>query len=299
MYSLVCNILFTFSQLGNASGKQGVTEAIDPDTIVAEHGNVYSTPDGNEEDVINNLAEFPLQDRRGKSLPIFDVNGNSIPRMRARPVPGIESAAIFLALGKAKTLFRNHPLSTRELPYVHGNNVDKYPIAHLPNVGCIQTRQPLPLFHPIVQRINRKIGRVVTHEEDEDIPDFEVDEDGDLINHNGVQKHLIFGTHTQCYNLSMHHFAPRANEFRVLHGQVGAAASSWFALNATTWQRGQTAVQKISAHLLFEALEAQIDSGNVPTMLRLEQVFVVNLSDMDDEYKTGQYVNTLNQKACY
>ena len=72
---MVCNILFTFSQLGNASGKQGVTEAIDPDTIVAKHGNVYSTPDGNEEDVINNLAEFPLQDRRGESLPIFDVNG--------------------------------------------------------------------------------------------------------------------------------------------------------------------------------------------------------------------------------
>ena len=85
----------------------------------------------------------------------------------------------------------------------------------------------------------------------------------------------------------------------MLHGQVEAAASSWFALNAMTQQRGQSAVQKISAHLLFEALEAQIDSGNVPTMLRLEQVFVVNLSDMDDEYKTGQYVNTLNQKACY
>jgi hypothetical protein len=287
-YFFISNILIPFLQFGNTSAKQGLTEPIDSHTILAEHGNVYTTPDGNDEDLIDNLAEFPLQDRRGESLPIFDVNGNSITRMRARPLPGAQSAALFLALEKAKTLFRNHPVSTRELPYVRGNNVDKYPIAHLPNIGCIQTRQPLPLFHPIVQRINRRIGRVITPDEDEHIPELEVDEDGDIINHDGVQKHPIFGTHTQCYNLSTHHFAPRANEFRVLHGQVGAAASSWFPLNATTRQRGQTAVQKIAAHLPFEALEAQIESGNVPTMLRLEQVFVVNLSDMDDQYKTGQ-----------
>jgi len=264
-----------------------VTEPIPAERIIAQYDDVYATPDGNEEDIIADLAEYPLQNQRGETLPIFDIEGNSISRLKAQPVPGIRSAGIFLALEKAKSLFRNYALSSRELPYAHSNHIDKYPIAHLPNVGCIQTRQPLPLFHPVVQRINRTIGRVVA-QDGEDMPELELDEEGDLINHDGVHKQPIFGTHTQCYNLSTHHFAPRASGFRVLHGQVGAAASSWFTLNATTRQKGQAAVQKIATHLPFEALEAQINSGNVPTSLRLEQVFVVNYDDLDEEYKSGQ-----------
>ena len=264
-----------------------MTEPIPAERIIAQYDDVYATPDGNEEDIIADLAEYPLQNQRGETLPIFDIEGNSISRLKAQPVPGIRSAGIFLALEKAKSLFRNYALSSRELPYAHSNHIDKYPIAHLPNVGCIQTRQPLPLFHPVVQRINRTIGRVVA-QDGEDMPELELDEEGDLINHDGVHKQPIFGTHTQCYNLSTHHFAPRASGFRVLHGQVGAAASSWFTLNATTRQKGQAAVQKIATHLPFEALEAQINSGNVPTSLRLEQVFVVNYDDLDEEYKSGQ-----------
>ena len=254
---------------------------------MAEHGDVYRTRDGGENDIIDDLENYPLRNGRGEDLPIFDGDGNSIRRTSACPVPGAQPAGMFLALDQANDLFRSGFLPIDREQYAHSNKVDKYPIAHLQSVGCIQTRQPLPLFHPIIKRINDTIGEAVPYE-DGDEPLYEdVDEEGNPIPPAGIKKQPIFGTHTQIYNLSTHHFAPHANEYRVLHGQVTAAATSVFAMTSSDRRRGQVAVDKIAVHLPFEALEAQIDGVEIPVSMRLEQVFVVSFDDMDEEYKTG------------
>lgn len=251
---------------------------------------VYHHDTGEDEDIIDDLADYPLRNSAGEDLPIFDASGNSIKRTAARPLPGSQSAGVFLALDKVKSLFRGQSISVNTQGFVHNKNIDKYPIAHLPNVGCIQTHQAFPPFIPIVKKINNDLGRIIPYEVGDEPLYDELDEDGNLVEPAGRVMHPIFGTHTQVYNLSTHHFAPRANEYRVLHGEVTAAASSVFALRPVERSKGKQAVQKISAHLPFEALEAQIDGASVPTSMRVEQVFIVSFEDLDEAYKSGQYV---------
>lgn len=279
--------------------KEGITTPIPPEQILANHSEVYRCQDAYEEDLIDDLEEYPLQNQSGEDLPIFDKDGNSIRRTVARPVPGATPAGVFLALSRAKELFRSDSFSTDRQKYVHGNNVDKYPIGHLPNVGSIQTNQPLPLFNGVVKRINNTIGQTVPYEEGEEPLYEDVDESGNLVVPTGIKRRPIFGTHTQIYNLSVHHFAPRANQFRVLHGQVTAAASSKFAVSSRDREKGKAAEEKIATHLPFEALEAQMDGADIPVSLRLEQVFVVSMDDLEDEYKTGQWVHFTNMYRDY
>ena len=270
--------------------REGTSVRIPVERILAEHDVVYSRDTAADEDIIEDLDEYPMQNSRGEDVPIFDAEGNSIKRSTARPLPGSKSAAVFLALNKVKSLFRDHSISLNTEGFVHNPNIDKYPIGHLANVGCIQTRQPFPPFSPVVNKINKDVGRVIAYDAGDEPLYDDVDEDGNLVEPAGRVMHPIFGTHTQVYNLSTHHFAPRANEYRVLHGQVTAAASSVFATRLGERSKGKQAVQKLSVHLPFEALEAQIDGASVPTSMRLEQVFVVCFDDLDESYKSGRCV---------
>jgi len=185
-------------------------------------------------------------------------------------------------------MFSDPLVPLEERRYIHSNSIDKYPIAHLPNVGCIQTRQPLPMFASIINAINREIGSIIPLEETDDFGYDDVDDDGFILPAHSAHKSPLYATHTQIYNLSTHHFAPRANEFRVLHGQVTAAASGVFAATPSERAAATKAAMKLSHDFPFEVLESQMDGVDIPIALRIEQCFVVECKELDEEYQNGR-----------
>ena len=234
---------------------------------------------------------MPYQDEDNHPVRIYDQDGNLITRTRGQPAANAEPAAVFLALDKVSQMFSDPLIPMEQKRYVHSNSVDKYPIAHLPNVGCIQTRQPLPFFASVVKAINREVGEIIPHEEiddDDDIAYTDVDDDGFIIPARASRRSPLYATHTQIYNLSTHHFAPQANEFRVLHGQVTAAASGFFAATAAERTKAAKACQIISHDFPFEVLESQIDGVDISTAMRLEQCFVLDLTQVDPQYRNGR-----------
>ena len=234
---------------------------------------------------------MPYQDEDNHPVRIYDQDGNLITRTRGQPAANAEPAAVFLALDKVSQMFSDPLIPMEQKHYVHSNSVDKYPIAHLPNVGCIQTRQPLPFFASVVKAINREVGEIIPHEEiddDDDIAYTDVDDDGFIIPARASRRSPLYATHTQIYNLSTHHFAPRANEFRVLHGQVTAAASGFFAATAAERTKAAKASQIISHDFPFEVLESQIDGVDISTAMCLEQCFVLDLTQVDPQYRNGR-----------
>ena len=200
------------------------------DDILTEYVTIYRTPSGEPEDIVDDLESLPSHDDDNRPIHIFDEDGNIIPRFREQPVGNAAQAAIFIALDRIHQMFAD-PLipMDEERHYIHSNSVDKYPIAHLPNVRCIQTHQPLPLFTSVVSRINQEVGAIIPPEQGDDFGYTDVDNKGFILPARTAHRSPLYATHTQVYNLSTHHFAPCANEFHVLHGQVTAAASGFFA----------------------------------------------------------------------
>jgi hypothetical protein len=191
-------------------------------------------------------------------------------------------------LDRVRQMFAEQLVPTEDKRYIHSNSIDKYPIAHLPNVGCIQTRQPLPLFSSVVSAINREIGAVIPPDEADEPEYSDVDDDGFILPARHARRSPLYATHTQVYNLSTHHFAPRANEFRVLHGQVTAAASGFFAATSKERTAAAKSAQKISHDFPFEVLESQIDGVDIPTAIRVEQCFVIDFNQLEDQYRAGR-----------
>jgi len=185
-------------------------------------------------------------------------------------------------------MFSQPLVPMEEKRYVHSNSIDKYPIAHLPNVGCIQTRQPLPLFNSVITSINQNIGAVIPPDQVDDLGYTDVNDDGFILPAQASRQSPLYATHTQIYNLSTHHFAPRANKYRVLHGQVTAAASGFFTATSAERAAATKASQKISHDFPFEVLESQIDDVDIPTALCVEQCFVVDVKQLDDKYQNGR-----------
>jgi hypothetical protein len=267
---------------------EGELVKIPPAAILDQHLILYSEPTGDLEDYINDLHSFPYIDEDNRPIPIYDEDGEPVPRYTGRPVGDAAQGAVFIALDRVHQMFSDPLVPLEEPRYIHSNSIDKYPIAHLPNVGCIQTRQPLPLFTSVVSAINREIGSIIPPEEADDFGYTDVDDDGFILPARAARKSPLYGTHTQIYNVSTHHFAPRANEFRVLHGQVTAAASGFFAATQSERTAAAKAALKISHDFPYEILESQIDSVDIPTAMRVEQCFVIDFKELDPEYQNGR-----------
>ena len=67
-------------------------------------------------------------------------------------------------------------------------------------------------------------------------------------------------------------------------------ASGYFANTPQSKRQAQQALNKILHDLPFEVFKAQIDSSNVPKALQLEQVFVMEWSDVEEDFKSGRCV---------
>lgn len=208
-------------------------------------------------------------------------------------MPVGESAGVFLSLDNVKDLFNERFTNDEDTGgrYAHSNSIDKYPVGHLPGIGCIQTRQPLPLLFTTVKRINSEVGVLdVIDDDDSDAGYANVDPEGDgdlQRNQRGTNRCPLYGSHTQVYNLSNHFFAPRANRNRITHGQVTAAVSGFFASTQADKRKGEKASRKVKEYLPYQIFETQMDESRIPKAMRLETVYSLDWQDVKEEYQNG------------
>jgi len=253
------------------------------------HGNLYEAPTGEEEDLIDDYAAFPLHDDDGNEVPVFNAKGESVNRQRFSPVQGARPGGVFVALDRIGRLFSDSQRTyINPDDYVRVPTINKYPIGFMANIGSIQTRQPFPPMSQTVQLINKEVGRIPDQEaEDEDEYDG-VDDDGELIRASERPMTAVFGNATQIYNLSNHSYAPRANEHRALHGHLTAAASGVFSTTAAHRHAAEAANEKIRHHLPIDGFEMLSEQPAFSAKGRVEQVFVIMVDRLRPEMTNGR-----------
>lgn len=244
-----------------------------------------------EESVVDELSEHTDED--GHIAPIWDQNGNAIPTFQRRPIPNAQPAATFVNHAGIKRLFQPQLADPNQ---IHLNKtVDTYTFGLLPGVGSIQTRQPCPSFVPVYKKINSKVGRDVNDPDDSE--DYSEDEEPS-IGDTGFRdtaappprhhRKPVVASDVQIYNNLSHSLSPRANQHAALLGQVSAAMSGFWARTPKDKSKAVVTENKIMHHLPYEMLETKINAGSVPTALRFEQVFTIDMDDVLPGHQNGQ-----------
>jgi hypothetical protein len=271
------------------SAFEGIRTPIPTNTMTTTHGDLYQSPTGEADDVIDDYGNFPLHDEDGKEIPVFNANGESVNRVRFQPIPNAQPAGVFVALDRVNRLFSDwRQTYINPDDYVRLPTVNKYPIGFMANIGSVQTRQPFPPMAQTLRLINKAVGRIPPQDpDDEDMYDG-VDDDGELIRASERPMTAVFGNATQIYNLSNHSYAPRANEHRALHGHLTAAASGVFATTTAHRNTAKVANERIQYHLPIDGFEMLAEQRTFSAKGRVEQVFIIMIDRLRPEMINGR-----------
>jgi hypothetical protein len=122
---------------------------VDPTTIMENWGMVF---DENEQE-IQDLANFPYEDLDGTEINIYNLEGTKIERRVPYYDSNIPPAAPLFRLGNITSMFDE---------FHHGDrtgrvNVAVYPQAFMSQYGQLQANTVLPEFHQVAQEINSKL----------------------------------------------------------------------------------------------------------------------------------------------
>jgi hypothetical protein len=282
------------------SAHQVAYEVFPAADIQRQHDRIYRTKDAREEDLIADPLTEPMTDPDGYEVKFWSSEGDRIPRRRQAD-ENFESnpnkiCGILLNLDTVERLFTQsleQPYFNREV-YLSNDEVTKYPLAFLRNIGQLQARQPLPLLVPTLQEVNEVIAlRENANDDDSDEDEEEprvMDEEGNIIRAQRPALPAVFGVSVQMYNRMLHYVAPRANEHAAICGHVTAACGGHWASSPTDKARATKAQEKVSRTLPHQRLSAAALSGHASKDLRVEQVYVMDLDKVHPDHRNGGFV---------
>ena len=273
--------------------------------IKAQHGRIYRTKDAQPEDLITEPESEPLTDADGYEVKFWTSEGRRIPR-RELEDDDFESdptntCGILLNLDTVEQLFTQsfeQPYFNQDV-YISNEEVTKYPMAFLRNIGQLQARQPLPLLVPALRAVNDAIALQENandnDDDDDDNDDDEeeervLDDDGNLVPAQRPVLSAVFGVSVQMYNRMLHFVAPHANEHEAICGHVTAACGGHWASTPADKARALRAHQKVSRTLPHQRLQSASLSGHASKDLRVEQVYVMDMDKVHPNHRNGGFV---------
>lgn len=210
---------------------------IDIGIITANNPQLYSSADG-DRDLIDDLRAYPIVDRDGYEVPIFNDEGIRVARRSLAFAEDNDPHAVLLHLSRIYRLFNSThgdddlnalPSEDDEDDYDHvqerrnlrRTHTTVYPQAFIKNVGHVQSDTvPKALIRPL-RELNDSIHiRSLQDDDDESQADYNASsENGKAITYSAFQ----------AYNVSMHHLRYRASAHDAQGAQVTAALSTLFA----------------------------------------------------------------------
>ena len=270
--------------------------------IKRQHERIYRTKDARQEDLIAEPESEPLTDADGYEVKFWTSEGRRIQRRELQDndfeSDPTNTCGILLNLDTVEQLFTQsfeQPYFNPEV-YISNEEVTKYPMAFLRNIGQLQARQPLPLLVPALRNVNDAIAlRENANDNDDDDDEEEervLDDDGNLIPAQRPALPAVFGVSVQMYNRMLHFVAPRANEHEAICGHVTAACGGHWATTPADKGRATRAQQKVSRTLPHQRLQSASLSGHASKDLRVEQVYVMDMDKVHLDHRNGGFVIT-------
>jgi len=294
---------------------------IPPAAIRQENRNgIFDGPDPDRRHAINLDEDFGLLDDEGNEVPIYDFDGDRIPRRTPVVDPGQPPCGVLLDLMDIQTLFNAvadvpddastsaaEEAADLESPYV---DIDVFPLAFLRTVGNIQANGVPHCFNSILAEINGHVGkRRRAHDADHygradvaEDEDFEMVVDEEHVDEEDVEdvdrsrrvpnrppRRVVRAVATQFYNYITHRVAAQAGGHDTQQGTVTAAVSGAF---ATTRKHKRIATEKGSycdRKLPFRRFHDRISIEDCPTSCRAELVYSIDIRGLENP--SGTYVS--------
>ncbi|KIL64797.1 hypothetical protein M378DRAFT_178583 [Amanita muscaria Koide BX008] len=241
---------------------------------------VYTTGDPAERTFLSwdDLDELPPYDSTGKENRVYCEDGFLVPRRKARFSPSTKRHGILVDLRHVKELFH---LSYDEAAMLvdHFSPVEAYtyPQAGLKIAGHFQANGVMRPFFPFVEKVNK----VLSQEKDSD------SDDG--MNHTPppITK-IVHGVASQGYNAVMH--STRGDSAQHHDAQLGlitgALAGCW-ASGRTHEKTARRLQRRCAFQLPHVSFSQKIENPEILRDLRLENVFYIDVSQMQPEDKNG------------
>jgi hypothetical protein len=239
--------------------------------VIWEQNPLYRWPNTDQEPLtLEGLQELDLEDEETQNeVPIYNEDGYQVPRRLALTDPGISPLGVLVNLGTIHELFK--PNHSDDTLYLHGlpgpqnPKVNVYPQAGLRSAGHFQASGLITSFYPLIEQTNV------------------------MLRANNENPFPIQGVACQGYNSVMH----STRGYGVQHheaqqGLVTAAIGGQFACDKS----GQEKAKKVRGHLRrslpHELFDIKISNPTIKRDLRLENVFVVDVTALKEEDQRGK-----------
>ena len=258
------------------------------------------------------LRTFPLQDKDGNEIPIYDVDGDRVRRME--PIFESRRCGVLVNLSEIQGLFNANTASDANLQgRDHFVKVDAYPLAFLKSYGNIQANGVPHCLYPKLMDINKAVWknypgerrqRAPRHERDRD-EDAMVESEGEEGEDEGAANQeapidfdryasqpslfqAVRPVSCQLYNLSSHSVAARAGARDTEQGTVTAAVAGKYARNAADKLKADGFTSYCGASFPSDRHDLRISTEGCPTECRAEFVYTIDVRLLKDQ--SGSYV---------
>jgi len=245
-------------------------ETIEVETLVEEHGEeIYDSPDSAERRRVD-LTTYALLDNDNNERNVFDSLGYRIPRRKVNLPPDAEAAGIFFSLRNLHALFEN-PFADSDDDAVIPHYV--YPIAGLHDVGQFQAHGTFHCFVPLLRLLNQDLSQ------QNENPHFP-----------GSCVRAIF---SQGYNASAHRVRTQARFHDVQRGMITAAFAGSCVSGPSNKRKATDLFNLCETSLPFERYNSKVANSIIDQSIRLENVYVIDLSKLSPAQRNGRYVSYL------
>ena len=259
-------------------------EPIPTSEITEEYGDdIYDKPGVDDRRRINDLDEELLLDENGEEIPIFDSEGDRIPRREAIESTAHGPCGVLMNLQNIQELFgpgvpepQYDDDASNDSVEEHRTKVAVYPLGFLRTAGNVQATGPPQCLYPTLKKINASVRK--PHRQSQQ-SQHSPDDDSPYEEYHPPESRApaVKAIASQFYNLIAHRATPRAGRLDSQQGLVTAALAGAFAQTAKDKKIAYEKQAACNSKLPSRSFHDKIHLDDCPKSCRAEIVYTVDV----------------------
>lgn len=241
------------------------------------------------------LDHTDLTDESRAEINVYDEDGYRIPRRTASTV-GQKHCGVLINLNKVGDLFLNRfDNECFNDPLVRPVKYYVYPQGFITWLGHFQAEGLFNSFDPFIRKINHAVGVEITSmvnnrrsdSDDESDSEHESDIDG----RNNITRHQfpITGVACQGYNEIVHRTRGHGGvQHDVQRGLITAILAGTHTTSASHQRTFNKLREECMTDMPHEKFDHKLSNERVTKAFRLENVFVIDIKKVKEEYRNGR-----------
>jgi hypothetical protein len=263
------------------------------DEILAEHDNIYDSPNPVTRTLIEDLASYPMEDNLQEENKIYAEDGKQILRRTPIWLNGNEDPPVCPPLVNLRTIgqfFQDtdilHHSSddegefSRPKEFTDDVKCTLYPQAYLKRYGQVQADGVSPYFLAAIKAINSAVG---------DTGAYQVSDDDDAEPYSEQYRLDPLKSHScQIYKSVAHKLMERAGGLDAVKGDITGALAGSYARTGRTKAIAQKMLHACQTNLPHDRARRRLLPGNDRKSLRVENVYILYIQQMKRPYRKGR-----------